>query len=428
MKKMVINGSAVCSVLLFLVFFNGCVKDSCTSVSTYSYYIPVYRTRAEVRANIKSDLPREVNSPGKIVIQGKYIFLNEVDEGIHVIDNSDPASPHNVAFINIPGNMDLALKGNTLYADLYTDLVTLDITDPLHVVVKKYNDGVFPFRAYGNGFYNDTSMIISRWIKRDTSVAGNCGGNFTTTMDSQAIMTEYSGASTPAAAQKSSSPAGTGGSMARFAIVKDRLYTVSNSDLSVFNIASPSNPAFTNKLNLGNWQVETIFPFRDQLFIGSQNGVFVYDISHPDDPFQIGQFAHVQSCDPVISDGHFVYVTLRTGSSCFGNANQLKIFLFNSFTQLTPVKDYDLTNPHGLSKDGDLLFICDGTDGLKIYNSSDVADLKLIKTFGALETYDVIATNHIALVVARDGLYQYDYTNTGNIYLISKIGIKNNQP
>ena len=65
--------------------------------------------------------------------------------------------------------MDLALKGNTLYADLYTDLVTLDISNPLNVLVKKYNEGVFPYRIYGNGFYNDSTKIISDWIKRDTT-------------------------------------------------------------------------------------------------------------------------------------------------------------------------------------------------------------------------------------------------------------------
>ena len=110
---------------------------------------PVYKTTAEVRANIKSNPAREIKEPGKIVILGNYIFLNEVDKGIHVIDNSNPSSPQNIAFIDIPGNVDLAVKGNRLYADLYTDLVTLDISNPLNVVKKNIVDGVFPERYYG---------------------------------------------------------------------------------------------------------------------------------------------------------------------------------------------------------------------------------------------------------------------------------------
>ena len=37
------------------------------------------------------------------------------------------------------------------------------------------------------------------------------------------------------------------------------------------------------------------------------------------------------------------------------------------------------------------------------------------------ETYDVIASNGIAYVVAKDGLYQFDYSNTSNIHLLSKM-------
>ena len=70
-----------------------------------------------------------------------------------------------------------------------------------------------------------------------------------------------------------------------------------------------------------------------------------------------------------------------------------------------------------------LLFICDGTDGLKIYNASNVLNLQLIKQFTGLETYDVIAWNKVALVVAKDGLYEYDYSDANNIHLISKINI-----
>lgn len=415
-------------ILLFSVLvLNSCVKDNCRKSYTYSYYLPVYKTTAEVKSNIKSSAPQQVENPGKIVLRGNYIFLNEIDKGIHVIDNSNPASPRNVAFVNIPGNIDLAVKGNTLYADLYTDLVTLDITNPANVVVKKYNEGVFPYRYYGNGFYNDSTKIIADWIKRDTTITEDCGsGGGGVIYDSQAVY--YLSSSTPQSSggsKNSSSPIGQGASMARFAIVNNRMYAVSNTDLTVFNISNSNDPVYKNKVNINSGSIETIFPFKDKLFIGSQNGMFVYNINTPDDPTVIGQFAHVQSCDPVIADDQYAYVTLRTGSICFGTANQLEILRLDPFNFINPklVKSYSFTNPHGLSKDGNLLFICDGTDGLKIYNSSNVSNLKLIKQFANMETYDVIAFNNIALVVAKDGLYQFDYSDGNNIHLVSMIGI-----
>jgi hypothetical protein len=84
-----------------------------------------------------------------------------------------------------------------------------------------------------------------------------------------------------------------------------------------------------------------------------------------------------------------------------------------------------MTNPHGLAKDGNLLIICDGRDGLKFYNATDVRNLVLQKHITGLETYDVIAMNGWALVVATDGLYQYDYTSVNNVILISKLAVKN---
>lgn len=424
MKKINNNFVFIFCSLFAIAFFNGCVKDNITRSYTYSYYLPVYKTAAEVRANIKSNAPQDVVNPGKIVLLGKYIFLNETDKGIHVIDNSNPASPRNEAFIDIPGNIDLALKGNTLYADLYTDLVTLDISDPLHVIVKKYNEGVFPYRSYGNGFYNDSTKIITSWVKRDTTVTVKLNDDSRTIFPQTAYM-DMSLASSSSGTKSSASPIGKGGSMARFTIVDKRLYTVSNSDLNVFNITIPNDPVYTKKVNVGSWNIETIFPFKDKLFIGSQNGMFVYNISNADEPVLVGQFTHVQSCDPVIADDNYAYVTLRTGSACFGNANQLEILQLNSFTNPALARAYPFTNPHGLSKDGDLLFICDGADGLKIYNAATVINLKLIKKFAGLETYDVIAYNKIALVVAKDGLYQYDYADVNNIHLVSKIGISN---
>ena len=95
-----------------VIFFSGCIKDTCRQSRSYTMYVPVYKTNEEVRLNIKSNPAKEMERPGKLFIKGHYIFLNEVDKGIHVIDNSNPASPRNVSFIDIPGNVDLAVKGS----------------------------------------------------------------------------------------------------------------------------------------------------------------------------------------------------------------------------------------------------------------------------------------------------------------------------
>ena len=165
----------VCVPLYFLIMgAPGCVKDNCKKTYSYTYYEPVYKTAEEVLANIKSNPAKETENPGKIYMYGKYIFLNEIDKGIHVIDNSNPASPRNIAFIDIPGNGDLAVQGHILYADMFTGLAVLDITNPENVVLKKMIENVFPERAYGNGFAANPRDIVTDWIQHDTTVTVDC--------------------------------------------------------------------------------------------------------------------------------------------------------------------------------------------------------------------------------------------------------------
>lgn len=78
---------------------------------------------------------RPIENLGKIYYKDPYIFVNERFKGIHVFDNSDPTQPTPIAFIQIYGSEDIAISGNILYADNYTDLVAIDISDLNNVQV-----------------------------------------------------------------------------------------------------------------------------------------------------------------------------------------------------------------------------------------------------------------------------------------------------
>jgi hypothetical protein len=220
-----------------------------------------------------------------------------------------------------------------------------------------------------------------------------------------------------------STTTGMGGSTAQFAILNNYLYAVTTSDLNIFNLSNPQKPAFTNKSNIG-WQIETIYPFENKLFIGSTTGVFIYDVSTPGNPERQTQFQHVRSCDPVVAnDEHYAWSTLRTASNCGGSTNELDVIDISQITRTSLVKSYNMTNPQGLSKDGNVLFVCDNKDGLKVYDATHPDNIQLIKQINGLQPSDVIAWNNRALVIATDGLYQFDYSDLNNIRLLSKIGL-----
>ncbi|HKP32984.1 MAG TPA: hypothetical protein VJT83_09660, partial [Chitinophagaceae bacterium] len=280
-------------IALFLIpiLFSSCLKDKCTK--SYVIYTPVYKSMTEVRANIKSNSPRILERPGKIFIRDNYIFLNELDKGIHVIDNSNPASPQNIAFIDIPGNIDIAVKGNTMYADCYADMVTLDITNPLQATLKNVRENEFPFRFYTNGFSPEPGKVIVDWIRKDTTVITDCNGGFF--FNSCSSCSFVADASSVSLNSKNSTPYGAGiaGSMARFAIVNNYMYTVSVAELHAYDISSAHTPQFLNKSTVG-WNIETIFPFKENLFIGSSTGMFIYSISNPTTPARVSQFSHAR--------------------------------------------------------------------------------------------------------------------------------------
>lgn len=90
---------------------------------------PIYGTAEELARLIKADEPLPLKQVGKIYTKDNYLFINEVNKGVHVFQNSDPTNPLKLKFIHVPGNVDIAIKGNFMYADMGTGLVTIDIAD-----------------------------------------------------------------------------------------------------------------------------------------------------------------------------------------------------------------------------------------------------------------------------------------------------------
>jgi hypothetical protein len=153
------------------------------------------------------------------------------------------------------------------------------------------------------------------------------------------------------------------------------------------------------------------------------NGMFIFDISNPASPVKQGSFTHVRACDPVVADDDYAYVTIRSGTNCGPTSNELNIVNVQNIQTPFLKKTYAMSSPKGLSKDNNLLFICDGTIGVKVYNVSDVNNIQLLNTITGMEPTDIVCFNNHAIVVAKDGIYQYDYSSTTNIRLLSKMTV-----
>ena len=76
---------------------------------------------------------------------------------------------------------------------------------------------------------------------------------------------------------------GTGGSLARFNIVKGYLYTVTQTEMHIFDIVNPENAVEVNSENVG-WDIETIFSLDNYLYLGSAGGMYIYNIDNATNP------------------------------------------------------------------------------------------------------------------------------------------------
>ena len=177
----------------------------------------------------------------------------------------------------------------------------------------------------------------------------------------------------------------------------------------------------TNQLS---WDIETIFPFEDKLFIGSNTGMHIFDNTTPSSPKRLSIFQHARACDPVVVENDKAYVTLRQGW-CGAAPNQLDVVDVKNLSAPFLIKSYQMENPHGLSIMNNILTVCEGKYGLKSFDAKDASDVKLQQHIKNIHAFDVIQLDdkHL-LMVGEDGLYQYDNTDPKNLKLLSKIEVK----
>ncbi len=409
MKKLTIISALLLGTGLF---FTSCLKDICDETRIFIQYDPIYLNENEIRTDISTETSRTLNNPGKIYAYKEYLFINELEKGVHVINNSDPANPNNIGFIAIPGNVDVAVKDGYMYADNYMDLVTIDINNPQNSFIVCRDEDV-----YSNYYFQEGRGILVGYRETEIRAEVDCNDpNFNRPFFIQDDLFFGAPEISADAGGGNRSVSGTGGSLARFTVSKDHLYAIDEFNLYIFDVEKPEKPKRINDFYV-EWGIETLFPYGDFLFIGANNGLHIYDHSTPARPQYVANFRHATACDPVFVDGEYAYVTLRDGRDCESFSNQLDVIDISDIKDPTLLKSFEMKNPHGLSVRNDYLYLCEGDHGLKVFDAAvptEVGD-HLQEHIKDVQATDVIAlSDDLLLMIGRDGLYQYDISQPDN--------------
>ncbi len=421
-------------IILLSVAFSGCRDEVYESFKGLS---PIYMSYDDLRDAVQMTTTREIEKPGKIYFKDNYLFINEIMEGVHVVDVTDPSNPNKIGFIEIPGNVDIAIKEDVLYADSYVDLVAMDVSDLNNVTEVGRIEDIFPYmlpeyeEGHRMGDVDRDKGVVVDWeiitIKQELEPVVHYYPVYRNkfylnegTFDLANYATTASGVG-----GGSGTTYGVGGSMARFGLYKDYLYTIDDNTLYAFGIQNLDSPEELSKQGIG-WGVETMFIYNHHMFLGTRNGMLIYSLEIENSPKYVKNYRHITSCDPVVVQGNLAYVTLHDGGACGRSVNRLDVIEMNSdYSELDLMVSHSMANPHGLGIDGDILFVCDGDAGLKVFNASDpmtIPENKLAE-FPDINTYDVIPLNDYLFMIGDGGFYLYDYSDIQNIHLLSTIPV-----
>ncbi len=402
---------------------------SCDDDGPYEDYLvarPILQDAVSFKAEaVAVTEPVPIVTSGKIYAYGDYIFVNDVNQGFHVINNQNPSSPEPIAFIKLEGNNDISIKNDKIYADSYGDLVIFDISDINNITLTSrivnaiYNNDVwlfnteFPqadFYEYGEIDY-DKDIVVGWEVNTERRPVKEYEARFDSIDGVFADVAENFNNQSPTTGQ--------GGSLARFKIIGNYLYVVDYSDINIFDITDVENVKVLDDVQVA-WDIETIYNQGDILFIGGSQGMYIYSIENPEKPEFISEFRHGTACDPVVVDGDYAYVTLKGGNFCGTAESGLYVVDVSNLENPELKVIYPMVGPNGLGIKGDTLFVCDGTAGLKVYDKSNAPNISLINTFEDIVAYDVIPLSSSLLMIGEGTLYQYEYVNN-DIRLLSTL-------
>lgn len=138
---------------------------------------PVYAADSSYKTVSYTDA-RPVKNAGKIYVKDNLIYQCETGDGIHVTDNTNPATAKRTGFLKVAGCEEISIKGNVLYTNNYYDLIAVDISD-LHQpkIISRIKNAFTPVSGFAHtweepkesGYYQCANFymdsVIVNWVR-----------------------------------------------------------------------------------------------------------------------------------------------------------------------------------------------------------------------------------------------------------------------
>ena len=415
-------------VAFTLIVASACEKDSCDQTWTQVVSVPITLDRSAVHEEIGLEPAMDLCLGGGIYAFGDYIFMNRRDEGYHILDNRVPESPQNVAFLRIPGATQMAFVEGKLISNSYADLVTLEMDGIQSATLLSSTPN---FLLDENSLPVSEDLLVVGYENQEVEFTQSCDGSIA----GQWQGCDFCDASVFSAGNQTTTGSGfgtptvnTAGSMSRMAFNGNLLYVIGSSRLSTY--------ALENNLlvNTNNQQrafgMETVIVREGFLYIGSQNGMHIYNLDSPRQPSYLSTFTHFTGCDPVSVENDVAVVTVRDGRDCRNRSGNI-MYILDISDKSNPVElaSADMNNPRGVALYNGFIYLCDGDAGLKVFDleggSASTVQQRQRQVYDEDSMTDVAVLPYpagdILLTVGDDHLSQYSIAASGELTRTSRV-------
>ena len=427
MKTVVRRILTLSLLLAIVVSIQGC-RDMVFEKLQYNANVPVYMEFNEFRSVIATDEVRMLQKPGRIKAVNGFLFINEAQQGIHVFDIRNAATPRPLTFISIPGNNAFAIHGNSLVADSYIDLVVLDISKADNPITLQRFEDFFPnmlplmdvqLPIYGLDFKKG---VVVEWKTKDITEVVDKDS------EGRAEFISFNHSTGPQIGDIKVGISATTieslSSMGGFELADDYLYIAHNDKLIVLEAHNPKQLICTDKLKM-HAHIGSIKRTEDYLFLGALSEMHVYEIENPKKPHFMAAMPTLAACDQIEQFENHAVALKRVDNNCTASEGYLQVFeLIRPFNP--SLSDALPTRATAIAKSGDALFVGKANGGLNVYKvDTQTSDL----VFSEMTAYPEVNVEKLfveegILFVLGDGkISLFEIVGDYELQLLSTIGI-----
>ncbi len=341
-----------------------------------------------------------VDTPGTarhLFVAGNHAFLADGEEGLQVVDISDPANPAIIGTVDTPGlAYGVTVAGNVAYvADADSGLQVIDISTPSSPVI--VGSMITPGKSWHAAIEGDVAYV-----------ADHTGG---------LLAVDISDPANPALIGS----VATADRALRVAVAGNVAYVADYvGDLQVVDITDPTNLAIIASVDLPDI-VRDVTVAGDVAYVaGHWSGVEALDISDPTNPILIGSLVTPNRAMGVTTSGDMIYVAdYESGLLAIDITDPADLQLMGC------ADTEDLA--WGVVVAGDVAYVADRANGLVVVEVGETVSPSLIGNVGFAYAIDVAAVGDVAFVVDLNGaLMAVDISDPTNPVEIGAVSLTSN--